>query len=203
MVLSRLRPETGAALLAALAAEQRAKVLTSLVFPRNVGLELIRGMKTELENRLYGVVGGAAEAAPFLKGLPYKERKSLLDRICSQDPERGAELRAFFILDDDLLAMPDKDLKALAAAAGAEKLGALLPCLPDKLRAKLKEQFSGKDEAVLENAAPSVSPGPREREAGLAKFMELLEKLVARGVVARPQPKVKTPAESAGKSPWG
>ncbi len=201
IVLSRLRGDAGRALLAALAPELRAQVLFSLAAPRSVEQELILGMKAELENRLYGVVGGAAAAAAFIRDLPYKERKSTLEKIYSQDPARGAGLRALFILDDDLAAMPEKDLRALAGAVPPEVMGGFLSALPDKFKTKIKEQYQEKAALALERAAAG-GQGQKEKEAALSAFMERVEKLVAKGIIAKPAPRLKAAAPAATNS-WG
>ncbi|OIO02349.1 MAG: hypothetical protein COX65_04890 [Elusimicrobia bacterium CG_4_10_14_0_2_um_filter_56_8] len=203
IVLSHLPAEAGRAFFSALNAETRAKVLLSLATPRNVDMDLIRGMKAELENRLYGVVGSPAEAASFIAALPYKERKAILEKIVTADPDRGAELRAFFIFDEDLRAMPETDFKALAAAVTPQTMGGFLPALPEKLRIKIKDQYPGKLGLALEKAAPKGEQGPKEKEAALARFMELAEKLAAKGIIARPKPGAKTAGASAARNIWG
>jgi len=204
VVVSRLPADAGSALLAALPPELRAKTLLSLASPRAVGLDLMRGMKAELENRLYGVVGGTAEAAAFIRPLPYKDRKDLLEKISAQDPARGASLKALFIFDDELADLGEKDLRALAAAVPGEKMGPFLYSLPEKVRIKIKEQYAGKDALALEKAALSGSQGPNEKAAVLGAFMDLTEKLAAKGVITKPKPQAKTAAPApAAKDDWG
>ncbi len=201
IVVSRLPAEAGRALLAALSPEARVKVIQSLALPRTVDMELMRGMKAELENRLYGVVGGPAEAAPFIKNLSYKEKKSLLENIYAESPARGAELRAKFILDEDLAGMPDKDLQALAAAVPAETMGAYLPGLPEKVAARLKGQYSGKEALALQRVALAAAQGAAEKEAALAGFVDLVEKMAAKGAIERPKPQQKAKPASAAPAP--
>ncbi len=198
VVVSRLPADAGRALLAALSPELRVKVIQSLALPRTVDLELMRGMKAELENRLYGVVGGSAEAAPFIKNLAYKEKKSLLENIYAENPARGAELRAKFILEEDLPGMPDKDLHALAAAVPAETMGAYLPALPEKLAARIKAEYSGKEALALQRVFLAAGQGAAEKEASLAGFIDLVEKMAAKGTIERPKPQAKAkPAAAA------
>ncbi|MDD5209488.1 MAG: hypothetical protein PHV36_08880 [Elusimicrobiales bacterium] len=191
VVVSRLPAEAGRALLDALTTERRAKVLQCLASPRTVDLELMRGMKVELENRLYGVVGGAAQAAPFIKLLAYEERKELLETIYSESPARGAELRALFIFDEDLPGIPDRDLGALAAAVPAETMGTYLPALPEALKARLKEQYSGKEGLALQKVALAAPQGPVEKRAALDSFIALVEDMAEKGLIVRPKPQAK------------
>lgn len=188
VVVSRLPADAGRALLAALAPELRLKVLQSLASPRTVSVELMRGMKTELENRLYGVVGGPAEAAPFIKDLPYREKKALLENIYAENPARGAELRSKFILDEDLPGLTDSDLRALVSSLPVEAMGAYMPALPEKLAARIKGQYSGKDALALQRVALSAPQGADEKDAALAGFVELAEKMAAKGLIERPKP---------------
>lgn len=201
VVVSRLPADAGRALLAALSPELRVKVIQSLALPRTVDLELMRGMKAELENRLYGVVGGPAEAAPFIKNLTYKEKKALLENIYSESPARGAELRAKFIFDEDLSGIPDKDLHALAAAVPAETMGAYLPALPEKLAARIKAEYSGKEALALQRVSLSAGQGPAEKEAALSGFIELIEKMAAKGTIERPKPQPKAKPAAAAPAP--
>jgi len=209
VVVSRLPAGAGRALLAAHSPELRAKVLASLASPRTVDQELMRGMKAELENRLYGVVGGAAEAAPFIKALSYKERKAVLENVSSQNPARGAELRVRFVLDEDLAALPDKDLRALAAAVPVDTLGAWLPALPEKLKARLREQFTGKAALALQRAELGAPQGADRTEAALDGVIGLVEDLVAKGTIDRPKPQASAKAAAASapeakpKRVWG
>lgn len=201
VVVSRLPAAAGRALLAALLPELRLKVLVSLATPRTVDHALVRGMKAELENRIYGVVGGGAEAASFIKTLPYKEQKAVLESVYSQDPARGAELRARFILGEDLEGMPDKDLRALTAALPVDTLGAWLPALPEKLNARIKELFSGKGALALQKAVLGAPQGADKTAAALESFIGLVEKLAEKGIIERPRPAVKSMAAPAAPAP--
>jgi len=207
LVLSQLPAHSALALLSALPESRRPGALLGLASAQKPDLDLLRAIKGELENRLYGKQGGPAEAAALVKALPYAGRKALLDKICALDAARGAELRALAPLAEDLQELPEKDLAALAAAVPPEKMGAFLNELPEKLRAGLKAAYAGKAAQDLEKAAARVAAGKAEA-APLNDFMELMEKLWARGIVGRPAPKAKAapaaPAPApAAKDDWG
>jgi len=208
LVLSRMPGEAAAALLAALPAETRAAAALALAEPRRADMALLRAMKDELENRLYGASGGPAEAAALLKALPYGERKAVLEKVLAADAERGADLRALVPLDEDLLNLGEADFGALAAAVPPERMGPFIPALPDKLRGKVRAAYEGKAAAALEKRTPDGPYGKKEAEASLGEFMELFERLAEKGIVARPRPKAKAaPAQAAAavkaKDDWG
>lgn len=210
LVLSRMSAEAAAALLAALPAEVRAAAALALAEPRQTDMSLLRAMKDELENRLYGASGGPAEAAALLKALPYGERKALLEKAIAADAERGADLRLLVPLDEDLLNLGEADFAALAAAVPPERMGPFIPALPEKLRAKVRAAYEGRAAAALEKRVPDGPYGKKEAEAELGNFMELFERLAEKGIVARPKPKVKAaPAQAAAevkakaKDDWG
>lgn len=205
LVLSQLPPASGLALLAALPESRRPGALLGLAAARNPDLDLLRAIKGELENRLYGRPGGPAEAAALIKALPYAGRKALLDRLCALDAARGAELRALVPLAEDLADLPENDLAALAAAVPPAKMGTFLPELPEKLRAALKAAYAGQAARELEKAEARVAEG-KAAAAAPGDLLELVEKLQARGIVGRPGPKVKAaPAAPAPavKDDWG
>lgn len=201
LVLSRMAGDAGAALLAALPAEVRAAAALALAEPRQADMALLRAMKDELENRLYGASGGPAEAAALLKALPYGERKALLGKLLAADAERGADLRALVPLDDDLLTLGEADFGALAAAVPPERMGPFIPALPDKLRARVRAAYEGKAAAALEKRVPDGPYGKKEAEAELGNFMELFERLAEKGIVARPRFKAKAVAVPADPAP--
>lgn len=208
LVLARMSSEAAAALLGALPAEVRAAAALALAEPRRADMALLRAMKDELENRLYGASGGPAEAAALLKVLPYGERKAVLEKAAAADAERGGELRALVPLDEDLLNLGEADFSALAAAVPPERMGPFIPALPEKLRARVQAGYEGKAAAALEKRVPDGPYGKKEAEAELGKFMELFERLVEKGIVSRPKAKVKAaPAQAAAaakaKDDWG
>lgn len=210
LVLSRMSGEAAAALMAALPAEIRAAAALALAEPRQVDMALLRGMKDELENRLYGASGGPAEAAALLKALPYGERKAVLEQALAADAERGADLRLLVPLDEDLLNLGETDFSALAGAVPPERMGPFIPALPDKLRARVRSGYEGRAAAALEKRVPDGPYGKKEAEAELGKFMELFERLAEKGIVHRPKPRAKVqaaPAQAAAavkaKDDWG
>lgn len=203
-VLWHLSPEAGRALLAALPPAQRSGALLSLAAPREVDMDFVRGVKRAIADRLYGRIGGAQRAAALAGTLPYGERKTLLDGLCAADAARGAAVRALFVLDEDLLDMPDKDMAALAAAVPPRTMAAFLPAMPGKLHARVMAAYPAKDAPVLEKA-PAVYE-KKEAEARLGEFMDMVEKLCGRGVIARPKPKTKAAPAAAAKpvkDDWG
>ncbi|MDD2805635.1 MAG: hypothetical protein PHV33_08780 [Elusimicrobiales bacterium] len=205
LVLSQLPAPSGLALLSALPEGRRAGALLGLASAQAPDLDLLRAIKGELENRLYGKQGGPGEAAALLKALPYAGRKALLDRLCALDAARGAEVRAQVPLAEDLQDLTEKDLAALAAAVQPEKMGAFLSELPEKLRTRLKAAYTGKAAQDLEKAEARVAAG-KAAGAPPGDLLELVEKLQARGIVGKPAPKVKAapaaPAPAA-KDDWG
>ncbi len=188
IILAHLPYESALALLAALTPEKRVKVLLSLASPRKVDPQLVRGIKAELENRLCGMVGGAAKAAAFMKPLPYSERKDLLNKISSQDPARGGELRSFFIFAEDLASLSETDLGALADSIPPEKMATFLPGLPEGVKTRVKERLSAKAVRALEKAEEAASPGPQEKAAALENFIVIAEKLADKGLISKPAP---------------
>lgn len=206
VVVSRLPRETAAALLAVLDPDLRVRVLMSLAVPRPADMELLRGVRDELESRLYGTIGGPEEAASFVRAMPYQQRKAVLQQIAAQDPEGGGPLRDLFILDEDLEALSDKDVRSVAASVQPENMGKLLPALPEKLRARLKGEYKAKAALALEKAVPRVLKAG-EKDASLAAFVEIVEKLSAKGVIARPRMRPKPAAAAAQAAPskddWG
>lgn len=208
LVLSRMSGEAAAALLGALPAEVRAAAALALAEPRRADMALLRAMKDELENRLYGASGGPAEAAALLKALPYGERRGVLEKALAADAERGADLRSLVPLDEDLLNLREADFSALAAAVPPERMGPFIPALPDKLRARVRAGYEGKAAAALEKRVPEGPYAKKEAEAELGKFMELFERLADKGIVARPKLNTKAaPAQAAAavkaKDDWG
>jgi flagellar motor switch protein FliG len=208
LVLARLSGEAAAALLGALPAEVRAAAALALAEPRQADMALLRAMKDELENRIYGASGGPAAAAALLKALPYGERKAVLEKALAADAERGAALRALVPLDEDLLNLGEADFSALAAAVPPERMGPFIPALPDKLRARVRGGYEGRAAAALEKRVPDGPYGKKEAEAELGNFMELFERLAEKGIVARPRARAQAaPAKAAAavkaKDDWG
>lgn len=193
VVLWHLPAPAARALLAALPAARRAGALLGMAAPRDVDAEFVRAVRAELENRLYGRVGGAQEAAALALSLPYGERKALLEAACAADPARAAGLRALVLLDEDLLELGESGLAALAAAVPPREMARFLPALPAPLREKVRAAYPPKAAAALDKA-PERADG---KEAGLGEFLALVEKISAEGLMARPKPKAPPAAPAA------
>ncbi len=203
IVVSCLREDTAAALLSVLEPPRRVDLLAGLAVPRQVDMELLRGMKAELENRLYGSVGGADQAASLIRALPRPERRTVLQQLASRGDKAGNDLRGMFLLEEDLEALSDKDVRALAGAVRPADMARFLPALPDKLRARLKGSYRDKAAAELEKALPRAMK-TAEKEAAAASFIELVEKLSAKGLVTKPRFKPKAAAPAVpDKDDWG
>ncbi|MDA8132078.1 MAG: hypothetical protein M0011_11295 [Elusimicrobia bacterium] len=203
IVVSCLRSDTAAALLSVLEPPRRADVLASLAVPKRVDMDLLRGMKAELENRLYGSVGGAALAADLIRAMPRAERGMVLQQLASRGDKAGNDLRGMFLLEEDLDGLSDRDVGALAGAVQPADMARFLPALPEKLRSRLKGAYKDKAAAALEKAAPRAMK-TAEKEAAAASFIGLVEKLSAKGIVTRPgfRPKAPVP-EAADKDDRG
>lgn len=203
-VLWHLPPETGRALLAALPAARRNGAALSLAVQRDADMAFVRAAMGELENRLCGRMGGPEGTAALVKALPYGDRKALLDGICAADPARAAGVRALLLTCEDLADAPEQDLRSLAAAVPPHAMAAYLPALPDKLRDRIKAAYPAKGAEALDKGRPPA--GRKEADDRISEFLDLVEKVAARGLMPRPKPRIKAAAPKpapAAADDWG
>ena len=192
LVLSRMPRPAAAALLAALPPSRRAAALAAMAKPRPADLYTLRAMRDELLRRMYPETGGEAETASFLAAMPYADRKAALEYMASHAPAVASALREDFIMEEDLMLMPDGEMRAFCAAASPHELGVLLPALPEPLAIRIRQQFS--EQAALA-AHKSASGAPAlSREAAVAALVAMAETLRSRGLIRKPPVKGK-PAE--------
>lgn len=200
VVLWYLPAPAALALLAALPAAKRAGALLGMAAQREVDGGLVRAVKGELEDRLfYGRVGGPQEAAALLKSLPYGERKTLVEAACAADPVRAAGLRAQVLLDEDLLDIGEGDLESLASAVRAQDMAPFLKAMPVPLQEKLRAAYPPKAAALFDKAPDYADAA--EAEARLGEFLDLVEKISAKGLMNRPRPKARPAAAAAAAVP--
>lgn len=200
LVLWYLPAPSALALLAALPEAKRPGALLGMAARREVDGGLVRAVRGELEDRLfYGSVGGPQEAAALAKSLPYGERKILIEAACAADPVRAAGLRGQVLLDEDLLEMGAGDVEALASAVRAQDMAAYLKAMPGPLQEKLRAAYPPKAAALFDKA-PDCSD-VNEAEARLGEFLDLVEKISARGLMNRPRPKAKPAAAAVPAAP--
>jgi len=191
LVLWGMERPSAQALLAELPAGRRAAALAALAVPREADLSEMRAMRDELVRRMYGKAGGPALAASFLRALPYQERKGLYEDISALDQSAADGMREHFVMEEDLLYMPDDAMRAFCSAASPAELGRLLPSLPEKLSIRIREQFT-ENAALAAHKAASGAPA-LPQETAVSALVGIMEGLVARGLVKKPPVRIKTP----------
>lgn len=169
--------------------ETAAEVLANMVKVRFVEPELIARIKSELESRLSGAVGGYEKAAEMIGKVSLKSQKALLKVLQSKHPDIAARVRTRILLLDDFEHFEDKDFAILAAAVPVELWARAAWRISGELRARLKGHLTERAWQMLEQTMGYSTPADKIIDDSAAEVVATAWKLIGEGRIKKPESK--------------
>ncbi|MFA6091545.1 MAG: FliG C-terminal domain-containing protein [Elusimicrobiota bacterium] len=188
LIMPYLSPGVREKYLSTLPQETAGRVLLSMRPLRYVDPELLKSLRSELERRVRGVVGGEDQVLDLLRSADESSRRRMLEALLAQDPQAAAALRASLVFFEDLAGLSAEHLAVLAAAASVEDLATAAAEGPEVLRDGLRGALPGGAQRVFTQTA-EIARGASD-PARIAKarkaVLRAAEELIRAGRIARP-----------------
>jgi flagellar motor switch protein FliG len=121
------------------------------------------------------------KVALLVRGLDATLREALIESVAAKDPEVGKQVRELMIIWEDLAHIDDRSVQQVMRSIEPRMLAVALSETDPAVTAKIRQNISGRFEALLQEEIELLSSPKDEdvrsaREAILEKFRELNQK---------------------------
>lgn len=187
LVLPYLDPNVRNAFLALLPKPTVAEILSSLSSIRFMDPDVIVRLKSEMERRLKGAVGGIDQVIELIQNTDGKSKRELLEILKQRNPTLAKEIRTQILLFEDVMLISDAEVQLLLSAVKTDDLSLALAKAQPDLVEKLKSGLTRKMQDILQQMMTfRAEPSEDKIFAAQDRILNILEKQVHEGKIKNP-----------------
>lgn len=205
LVVSYLRPEDAAHVMAGLPEHLQAEVAQRLGAIQQTAPELVTALEQDIKRRIDYIVGGADYLAGILDRVDRAARERILTSLQGTDAELAQQVRGMIFTFDDLMALDDRALQMALREINVSSLAIALrnavPEMTQRVLTKMSEGAAAMLREEIELGRP-VSPARVEEEQ--RRIIDTVKRLeeegritLKRGGAEAPAPQRAAPAAHA------
>lgn len=185
-----------------LPAATQAEVIMNMANVRFVEQDMVVKIKTEIERRLAGAVGGLGRIYDMIETAPPSLQRQLLSELETKDPTLYGELRKHVLLMEDLVGLSPEEWSVLMGRTRIETWAAALPGAPDALKKAVESQVLPQTWMIVSQIMESQGVTKERIQQAQASLLDEARKLIDEGKIHNPtgasrQAELAAPAAAA------
>ncbi len=202
LVVSYLKPEDAAHVMAGLPEHLQAEVALRLGAIQQTAPELVTALEQDIKRRIDYIVGGADYLAGILDRVDRVARERILTSLQGTDAELAQRVRGMIFTFDDLLALDDRALQMALREINVSSLAIALrnavPEMTQRVLSKMSEGAAAMLREEIELGRP-VSPARVEEEQ--RRIVDAVKRLEEEGRITLKRGGAEAPARAATAVP--
>lgn len=192
LILSRVSPSQGAALLTSLPAEIRADVALRMAHLDRISPEITNKIAAIIGQKIQALgefsresYGGVRAVSEMFNRLDSSTGKEILDAIETQDPALFESVRHLMFVFEDLLLLDANAMKEITGRADRKVMTMALKGTSDQLRNHFFQTLSARGADMLREDMEAMGPVKiKDVEAAQQQIIGLVRQLESEGVVS-------------------
>jgi len=165
LILSHLRPQQAADIVAGLPAERQLAVIRRVANMGQTSPDIIHEVERGLENRMSSVMsqqfenaGGVDNVAEILNVTDRATERSLLENLAQEDPDLVEEIRRLMFVFEDISKLSDKELQTVLKNVESSQWALALKGASEDLKQKILGNMSARASDLLTEEMDYLGP---------------------------------------------
>jgi flagellar motor switch protein FliG len=191
LILTQLRPNQAASVLADLPPELQSEVALRVATMEKVSPEVLKQIEGVLERQFdtstqgeVSVSGGAKQIAEILNLLDSTTEKRILQSVESEDPELSVEIKNLMFVFEDIVLLDDRSVQRLLKEIETRELAVALKAASEDLKQKIFKNVSDRVVAMIQEEMEYMGPMRlSDVEASQQKIVEAVRRLEEEGQI--------------------
>ncbi|PKM80840.1 MAG: flagellar motor switch protein FliG [Firmicutes bacterium HGW-Firmicutes-14] len=195
LIIAYLAADQAAAILSALPADLQAEVARRVAIMDRTSPEVIREVERLLERKLSTVVsadftsaGGVQSVVDILNQVDRTTEKTIMESMEIQDPELAEEIKKRMFVFEDIVQLDDRSIQQVLREVDSKDLGLALKGTNEEVAAKVQKNMSKRAADMLKEDMEYMGPVRlRDVEDAQQRIVNVIRKLEEAGeiVIAR------------------
>lgn len=186
LVCAYLAPDVRKKFMGALPSDKQAEVVMNMSSVRFVEEEMVAKIKSEIEQRLAGAVGGMGRIYDFIETAPPNLQRQLLAEIEGRDPELHKRLRKKVLMMEDLLALSSEEWSVLMGRTRIDVWATALPGSPEGLSKCVEAQVLPQTWMIVSQIMESSGSTPEKVMTAQMEILDEARRLITEGKIHNP-----------------